>query len=503
MHAQRGQTLSDQSREKIAALEEQVNLLKNALIREKSANKKLQEKIENNAQQHYNENKSFLHALEQANSRQLQLQFLTNLNSDMFIVRKVDDMVAQFLTNISGILDQCNAFDIAINTDCANTIASLDKETQSLVPIKWHGRYENAVNQLLLLTYHSEDWKRIEFNKNFQLPGLKDLIENNTILVSVIKFTERQTRVLLLDIGHYCYEDEFKQTLNTASQQFSQIIKRRLTEVELSYNYQQLKSTLNELKSTQNQLLHSEKMASLGQLAAGIAHEINNPLSFVASNLETLQDYYQLFEKALNQSQALKLEANEQRELNYARDDVSDLTESCIKGVERISEIVVSLKAFSRKDLDSMEPLNINQVIELALKIVWNQLKYNYQVNKSLSHQLPLIEGNSGQLQQVFINLFVNAAHAMADSGELSITSATNKGYVEVCVTDTGCGMEEEVIKKLFEPFYTTKQENQGTGLGLSVSYAILEKHNALISVNSEINKGSTFTLRFPIYAPE
>lgn len=493
--------MSDQNRE--AELKEQIALLSNALQREKSANKKLQAKIEENAQEHYENNKSFLGALEQANSRQIQLQFLANLNNDMFIVRRIDDMVEQFLSNVASMFDHCTAFDIRIDKKSANSIARLDPLSQKLELMPWAEKYDEGINQLLFLTNASENWKRIEFSDVIKLPSLEPLLEHNTILVSVIELSDQRTHMLLLDIGHFCYGDEFKQTLNTASQQFSMIIKRRLTEVELSYNYQKLKSTIKELKSTQNQLLHSEKMASLGQLAAGIAHEINNPLSFIASNLETLNEYCQIFEKALNSAKEITLDSGDQRELDYARADVDELTSSCIKGVERISEIVVSLKAFSRKDIDNMDSININHVINSALKIVWNQLKYNYQVTQELSEDIPQCLGNSGQLQQVFINLFVNAAHAMKDTGELTITSNYIDDYIEVCVTDTGCGMDQDAIKHLFEPFYTTKQENEGTGLGLSVSYAILEKHNALISVNSEKNKGSTFTLRFPGYYPE
>lgn len=492
---QRGRALSDKNRE-IDVLTEEIALLKSALKREKASKLKLQQKLEERIEVNFKNNQSFLEAYEQANSRQIQLQFLANLTNDMFAVRNIDDMIAEYIGKISTMLDGCQAYSLPNLSEYK--LYKLDPATHKLRPIDWPDGLENCINQLHLLSQKDGVWSRLELDNHVDMPALKKLFNKQTIIYSKIKLSDKKYKTFILGIEHYCYSDEFKQTLNTASQQFSLMIKRRLTEVELSYNYQKLKNTLAELRSTQKQLAHSDKMASLGQLSAGMAHEINNPLSYISSNLDILQEYCLLFEQAMAK-QAAPLTAQDAKALEYARSDVQDLLASCIKGAQRISEIVSSLKTFSRKNYGELKPTNMNDVIESALKIVWNKFKYNIRVDQNLTNPLPSINANDGQLQQVLINLLDNAAHAMQDKGTLTICTRTTNGYVDIEISDTGCGMTHESIKRLFEPFYTTKAENEGTGLGLSVSYAIIEKHDGLISVNSQPNRGSTFTLRFPM----
>ncbi len=484
----------------IASLIEQNTLLKNALKRERNAKKKLENKLEEKIQDNFENNHAFLEAYQQSNHREIQLQFLANLTNGMLEGENIDDMACLFIGNISNIIEQFSAYEFTITHGKTKAVTKISDDFKTLEPVTWNDDF-SSINQLLKPALLDERWHRFELQNHPDLKALNTIFQHGTLLLFHIVLSKSQARAFVLDIHHYCYSNEFKQTLNIATQQFSLALKRRLAEVELVNNFQKLKLTLKELKSTQHQLNHSEKMASLGQLAAGVAHEINNPLGYIASNLAVLDDYLSIYKKAFNYIDNKAIESfTALDDLQYAKNDTQGLIDSCINGVQRIHEIVSSLKTFSRKDNGEHLPTDINAVIENALAIVWNKLKYNYQVSKKLTKNLPLIKANGGQLQQVFINLFINAVQAMKDQGKLIICSQLIDDYVEITVSDTGCGMDEKSIKRLFEPFYTTKAENEGTGLGLSVSYAILEKHNASINVSSSPNKGSKFTLRFPVY---
>lgn len=487
--------MSDQN-STISALEEQISLLQNALKREQNAKRKLEAKLEVKLQTQFDENKEFLQAYENATSRQIQLQFLSSLTSDIFSITNLDKMLARFLANIAKFLEPCHAYILSKDKEVL-TLSHLNLTDEVFQEIKQSLPLIDLYNQLESLSL-SDLWQRVD-TSNFQLLTLlHEGKKQDTTLIYPLALTRNKFRYLILNIDHFCYSQDFKQTLNTASKQFSIAIQRLITEVELTYNYKKLKSTLQQLTSTQHQLVHSEKMASLGQLSAGIAHEINNPLGYITSNFEVLKEYCDLFEQTFSTLEHDKSLPNS-RQLTFAREDISELIASCIKGVGRISEIVGSLKTFSRKDQGKFELINLNLIIEDSLKIVWNQLKYDHQVEKQLIKDLPLVSACEGQLQQVFINLFINATQAMEQRGKLTVTTLANDKHVEVIISDTGCGMKQETIDKLFEPFYTTKQGKGGTGLGLSVSYAIMERHQAQISVKSELGVGSTFQLIFPL----
>jgi signal transduction histidine kinase len=399
---------------------------------------------------------------------------------------------------MSKLLENCSAIIVRVNADTDNIAWSLTSADSRWQTIEWQEEFDRTINEII--APDESQWHRLEHQHQDNRTSLSSLLSNETLLYLTSKVTETESRVILLDINHFCYSDDFKQTLNIAAQQFNSAIKRRMTKVELAYNYKELRNTVDELQAAQQQLIQSEKMSSLGQLAAGVAHEINNPIGYISSNLDVLKDYMKVYEQAFSKLPLDLVENLENaRELSFAREDVDELLSSCIVGVDRVTEIVSSLKTFSRKEQDEFSTLAINDVIESSLKIVWNKFKYDHEIVQELSLNLPDIQGNYGQLQQVFVNLFVNAAQAMDESGELRIETNVNDNYIEVNVHDTGCGMDESVMKQLFEPFYTTKDENEGTGLGLSVSYAIIEKHNATICVHSEPNQGCTFTLKFPV----
>jgi len=270
------------------------------------------------------------------------------------------------------------------------------------------------------------------------------------------------------------------------------------------------------LKANQNQLVQSEKMASIGQLAAGVAHEINNPVGFVKSNLGTLTGYVKTFKAIFEEYRGLSgaihnddkivqtaildnvEKISEKEDLPYILEDIDNLLTESIEGTERVRDIVQNLKSFARIDETQVKEADINEGIEATLKIVWNELKYKCTVHRNLQ-PLPLIRCCPGQLNQVFMNMLVNAAQAIPEKGDITIeTEATDKDII-IRISDTGVGIKQENISKLFDPFFTTKAAGKGTGLGLSISIGIIQKHNGTIYVESEAGKGSTFTIHLPI----
>lgn len=270
------------------------------------------------------------------------------------------------------------------------------------------------------------------------------------------------------------------------------------------------------LREAQRHLLQSEKLASIGQLAAGVAHEINNPVGFVSSNLRTLQEYTLTFKEVLSlyaklgeairasdRAKQLDLigraeELSKLEDLPYIINDVDKLLGESKEGTDRIRDIVRNLKSFARADEEEIEEADINEGIEATLKIVWNELKYKCEVHKNLRH-IPKIRCYPGQLNQVFMNLLVNAAQAIPEHGDISIETGVAEGEVTVRVSDTGIGISPENMSKVFDPFFTTKGVGKGTGLGLSISHGIIQKHHGRIDVESEPGRGTTFMVRLPI----
>ena len=262
------------------------------------------------------------------------------------------------------------------------------------------------------------------------------------------------------------------------------------------------------LKATQSQLLQQDKMASIGQLAAGVAHEINNPTGFILSNLSTLQKYLNRFREFISlQQQALSslpetetaavAEARKRLKIEYLQDDAITLVHECTDGAERIKSIVQDLKSFSHSNGTELVRADLNAGIESTINIVWNELKYKADLKKEL-HELPLVLCNPGQINQVLLNLLVNAAQAIETHGEITIKTWAAHDSVYIAVSDTGTGIPPEIVDRLFEPFFTTKEVGKGTGLGLSIAYDIVSKHHGEIKVQSQPGKGTTFTVRLP-----
>jgi len=271
-----------------------------------------------------------------------------------------------------------------------------------------------------------------------------------------------------------------------------------------------LEKAYTELKATQAKILQQEKMASIGQLAAGVAHEINNPIGFISSNLGTLDKYVnRLTEFITAQSEVLGAlksveseevlrEKRKKLKLDYIIPDIKALIEESLDGADRVRRIVQDLKSFSRVDEAEYKHADINECIESTINIVWNELKYKAVLKKEYG-EIPLTKCYPQQLNQVFMNLLVNAAHAIEKQGEITIRTWHEDGSIFVAISDTGAGIPKENISRLFDPFFTTKEIGKGTGLGLSITYDIVKKHTGDIMVHSEEGKGTSFTVRIPI----
>jgi signal transduction histidine kinase len=256
-------------------------------------------------------------------------------------------------------------------------------------------------------------------------------------------------------------------------------------------------------------LLHLEKMASIGQLAAGAAHEINNPIAFINGNLNTLAHYYDqmvrydrfLLEHVVGElspgTRELMEGSRTSLDLEYLLTDGVDLLHETIDGVNRVAKIVQDLKSFCRGDTQVQELMSLNSCLDRTLTIVGNELKYVAFVRKEYG-LVPEILCNTGQLNQVFLNLLVNAGHAITPPGEIVLRSWHDDFFVYASVSDDGAGIPEEIRERLFEPFFTTKEEGKGTGLGLSISYDIVKSHDGEILVESEVGVGTTFTVKLP-----
>lgn len=292
----------------------------------------------------------------------------------------------------------------------------------------------------------------------------------------------------------------------------------------LRHRNAELETTNEQLASAQSQLLQSEKMAAIGQLAAGVAHEINNPIGYINSNLKTLErdvtdllqivTLYEALEatlgvdtpdssapvkeasahKALKELQIIKT----QLDLNYLKDDLPMLVRETHEGSSRITQIVRSLRDFSRSDAsEPWQQANIENGLDSSLHIAWNELKHKAEIIKEYG-EVGEIECMPSQLNQVFLNLLINAGHAIEGKGTIWIRTQRTPHRVWIEIADSGCGMAPAVVEKIFDPFFTTKPVGKGTGLGLAVSYGIIQKHGGEIIVQSKPGEGTCFRIGLP-----
>ena len=281
----------------------------------------------------------------------------------------------------------------------------------------------------------------------------------------------------------------------------------------------ELAADLEKMQQTQSQVIHTTKLASLGQMIAGVAHEMNTPIGFVKSNVEVVRElvteHRQLVGKCLHGFDMMlaadlgnpQMVEPVRRAMAKVRAalaaderlrDGDDLLKDAVDGLVQIANLVKNLKGFARVDRDGMDALDLNECIESALTIAAHQLRDRVEVVKEFA-QLPKINGVASQINQVLLNLITNAAQAMDEGGKLTLVSRRSGDQVEIDITDTGSGIPDSVMPKIFDPFFTTKPVGEGTGLGLSIVHKIVQSHGGSIKVRTAPRKGSTFTISFPV----
>lgn len=265
---------------------------------------------------------------------------------------------------------------------------------------------------------------------------------------------------------------------------------------------ERVREQVNTIEFSRRQLYQAEKMASVGQLAAGVAHEINNPIGFIRSNLSTAQSYVQKFQRVAGQvkasGNAALIAAWQAADLDFVLEDFPLLLQESVDGANRVARIVADLKGFSNVDQAEEELVNLNDCIRSACNVAANQLNSCAELKLMLA-ELPPLHCKAGHLSQVFLNLLLNAVHAMKERGVISIHSGVENEQIVIRFSDTGCGIPAEVVPRIFDPFFTTRAVGSGTGLGLTVSRDIIAAHGGSIKVSSELNAGTTFTIHLPI----
>src|SRR3989304_5886425 len=304
--------------------------------------------------------------------------------------------------------------------------------------------------------------------------------------------------------------------LSQLNEDLEERVKNRTDELRVARDASE--EALKKLQQTQAQLVQNDKMASVGQLSAGIAHEINNPAGFVLSNLKTLEEYINDIRCLITEYDTLLQRCvgisdedvscivkniekfKEKIDVVFLLHDIAQIFKETQDGMRRISKIVRDMKEFSHAGSDKPEYTDVNKGLESTLNIVWNEIKYKSEV-KTLYGDIPQVLCYPQQLNQVFMNILVNAAHAIEGRGVITLRTFSENGNVVIEISDTGKGISPEHLSRIFEPFFTTKPVGMGQGLGLSVAYAIIKKHNGEITVDSKVGAGTRFQVCIPVEA--
>ncbi len=339
-----------------------------------------------------------------------------------------------------------------------------------------------------------------------------DIKTNDEIGKVALAFNQMMSTLNLSNERTLSYQEELKELNKSLEERVDNRTRKTLEQKN------KLESAYSQLQQTQVQLVESEKLASIGQLAAGVAHEINNPIGFVKSNLSSLESYINIYRTLIKEQQDFinnvdlenhphlkelffKIEKYQNKEdIDFINNDIKSLIKESIAGTVRVSEIVKGLKVYARGSNEKLELCDIGACLEDALKIINNEIKYKCKIKKDIK-KLPLFNCNEVQMTQVFTNLIVNAAQAIKHVGVLTIKASHNtsnkESNITISIEDNGEGISEANKAKLFDPFFTTKPVGEGTGLGLSISRGIIADHGGTISVESKEGVGTRFTIIF------
>ena len=367
------------------------------------------------------------------------------------------------------------------------------------LPRQWLSRKIESV--FVLKNYAFTSWEQrpyiFRFDHNRPITGGVDAMRQSCILLP-LKDAAGEVEFVCVTLIDFTDTAMFQGRLNAAI-------------VELEQEKTTQKELIHKLEDAQGQLLQSEKMASVGQLAAGVAHEINNPIAFINSNLGTLKkqavellgliDAYERLEPA-GASDAAALDTvraiKQSIDLDFLREDIVNLIDESLEGARRVKAIVDNLKDFSRVDTAEWHWANLEQGLESTLSIVWNELKYKCEVVREYAG-IPEVECIASQINQVFMNIIVNAGQAIAEHGTIHLRTGRGEKTVWVEIEDSGEGIRAEHLARIFEPFFTTKPVGKGTGLGLSLAYGIVQRHGGLLEVQSEVGCGTRFRMTLPV----
>ncbi|KGK01127.1 MULTISPECIES: sensor histidine kinase [Pseudoalteromonas] len=409
-----------------------------------------------------------------------------------------NDRTETLLTEFFDILQQAIAFSAAILIKI-----NPSNELSTLVTAS-HPQSDEIITQLKALNKPNRDIKNV-----FNLHQLSDWqvtdpfwhSQHAMLTTPVSTSTESyQLYIFSETIGAFNQHDItlMQRFVSFAGNTISQFEKRNLLVKQKEMEEKQ--------SNIEQVLINSEKMASLGQMAAGVAHEINNPLSYIVSNIQNLAYNLEQFSHLINALKAEKAIAQQtladtlqHYQFDELQTDSSDIIAEMTEGADRVKEIVQGLRQFAHPDQTQIGDIDITELIDNTLRVAWNEIKYNANVEKHYDTEPVIITGRSTQLSQVFLNLFFNAAQAICDKvGVISITTKADKKNAYITIADNGSGIDVDKLNKIFDPFYTTKPIGQGTGLGLAISKAIIEQHSGQIRVESQRNRGTVFYITLP-----
>lgn len=377
---------------------------------------------------------------------------------------------------------------------------------------------EAETSGLIQLSLNSMDVEKIDdLSKDPRTSDFTSISQSiyNLISLPLISGTTIKGKIILANKKHNQAFDDNDETIcrlfKTAT---SHIMERDDLLIQINEEKEEHKLLTEKFDKAQRQLLQSEKMASIGSLAAGVAHEINNPVGYINSNIGSLKNYiadvfqildkYSELESSLSDKQTKDIqELKKQLDLEFIKDDIIELVSESEEGVKRVKQIVQDLKDFSHVDEAEWQWANIHQGITSTLNIAHNETKYKAEIHTEFG-DIPDIECIISQLNQVFMNLIVNAAHAIEEKGIITIkTEPLQNDKIRITISDTGKGITEDNLNRVFDPFYTTKPVGKGTGLGLSLAFSIVEKHHGTIDLTSQVGKGTSFMIDLPISQPE